>query len=164
MRRAIENLTDMQSFAAELAQEGRDRLVRGERFLIMLDGPMGAGKTQFTRFFTAALLPVDGQAAPPATSPTYAIHNSYVVENGVVEHFDLYRLRSEEELESTGFWDFFGKKSGVIMIEWANRLNDFGLGDQLPRSWPKISLRISILDGATPERRELVINRRDWRT
>jgi tRNA threonylcarbamoyladenosine biosynthesis protein TsaE len=133
MNREIENLAEMKAFAEEVAGQ------IGERALILLDGPMGAGKTQFTQFLLEALGGEGGQ------SPSFAIHNSYEVPRGSIEHFDLFRLKSEDDLESTGFWDFFRAKQGIIVIEWASKLEELGLRAALPRSWPCLRIAIAPL-------------------
>jgi len=55
-----------------------------------------------------------------------------------VHHLDLYRLESEDDLESTGFWDLFTLKHGFIAIEWAERLN----ANFLPKDWPTYQVKI----------------------
>jgi tRNA threonylcarbamoyladenosine biosynthesis protein TsaE len=112
--------------------------VTGPRHIVLLDGPMGAGKTQFTRFFMKAL------GSNETVSPSFAIHNSYETPVGTVEHFDLYRLENEDDLESTGFWDYFLNRKGIIVIEWASRLREAGLEAALPRTWPKIWIAIEL--------------------
>lgn len=130
----IKDLADMRAFAQSVAQEVRTN----RRLLILLDGEMGAGKTQFTRFLLEEL------GSDEACSPSFAIHNSYSTLSGSVEHMDLYRLESEDDLESTGFWDFFRAKEGVVIIEWADRLREMGLADQLPRTWRRVQMKIEI--------------------
>lgn len=130
MMRAIQNLEEMKAFAGEIASE----ISREDRILLLLDGPMGAGKTQFTRFLVEAL------GGEGTTSPTFAIHNQYVVKRGTVDHFDLFRLASEDELESSGFWDLFHSRKSTIVVEWASRINELGLERQLSSSWRRLRL------------------------
>jgi len=75
-------------------------------------------------------------------SPSFAIHNSYEVARGTVEHFDLFRIENVNDLESTGFWDVFDVKSCVV-VEWAERLKEFGVANQLPRAWKTRALKFS---------------------
>jgi tRNA threonylcarbamoyladenosine biosynthesis protein TsaE len=127
-------LEDTRALAIAVAAQYR----AGTRLLLLLDGPMGAGKTQFTRFFVAAL------GGEESSSPSFAIHHNYAVSGVSVEHFDLFRLDSSDDLESTGFWDFFRLKQGILVVEWAERLDELGLVGQLPHSWPKIHLEFSV--------------------
>ena len=80
--------------------------------LLALYGEMGSGKTAFTRGLTSVLAPDAG-----VTSPTSALLNEYEGEKTTVHHFDLYRIASEDDLVSVGFWDIVG--SGVTVCEWA---------------------------------------------
>ncbi len=84
--------------------------------LVLLDGEMGSGKTQLVRWFVEAL------GGTPASSPTFAIHQTYQSTGGDIEHVDLYRLESTAGLESTGFWDLLKTKSILLFVEWADRL------------------------------------------
>lgn len=127
-RRKIESLESLRGFANEIA--GR----AGSRFLLLLDGPMGAGKTQFTKFLIEAI------GSSETVSPSFAIHNSYETLRGEVHHFDLFRLENGDDLESTGFWDLFSNEEAWMIIEWSAKLDEFGLSHQLPTTWPKLKL------------------------
>jgi len=39
-----------------------------------------------------------------------------------VDHFDLYRLNSEWDLDETGFWDMVNETDNLVLVEWADRL------------------------------------------
>jgi tRNA threonylcarbamoyladenosine biosynthesis protein TsaE len=56
-------------------------------------------------------------------SPTFAIHHRYPGFSISIDHLDLYRLESEDELEGVGFWDFFSEAEGLIFIEWPERMD-----------------------------------------
>lgn len=118
----------MKAFAAGLVPS------LGQKRILLLDGPMGAGKTQFTRFLLEAL------GGDETVSPSFAIHNQYSTSRGPVDHIDLYRLENEDDLESTGFWDLFSASQGLIIIEWAERLP----AGSLPRTWQKTHLKFEI--------------------
>jgi len=88
-----------------------------ERRFIALHGEMGAGKTTFTRAFCRAL-GVEEQAS----SPTFAIVNEYHFQDAggktaLVGHFDLYRLKNEQELFDIGFEDLLDTYQWCL-IEW----------------------------------------------
>ncbi len=80
--------------------------------LLALYGEMGSGKTAFTRGLVSVLVP-----GARVTSPTYALLNVYTDGERTVNHFDLYRVSSEDDLLSVGFWDLVGK--GVTVLEWS---------------------------------------------
>ena len=77
-----------------------------------LKGDLGAGKTVFTKGFAQAM-----GITEHITSPTFTIVNEYAGRLPLY-HFDVYRIGSLEEMEDTGYEEyFFGR--GVCMVEWA---------------------------------------------
>jgi tRNA threonylcarbamoyladenosine biosynthesis protein TsaE len=81
--------------------------------IILLNGNLGAGKTTFTKYFCACLgLPKHG-----ISSPTYSIVNVHSINNITINHFDLYRIKSTEELLDIGFEDYL-YSNHYCMIEW----------------------------------------------
>lgn len=85
-----------------------------------LVGPMGAGKTYFVRSLTK-YFNLNSEVA--VQSPSFALHQHYENDTISIDHLDLYRLESEEDLESTGFWDLFNQDKTLIIVEWADLLN-----------------------------------------
>src|SRR4051794_6452963 len=77
---------------------------------VLLAGEMGAGKTQFVRWFLEELGTSD------VASPTFAIHNEYQTKTGIVDHVDLYRVQSDADLEAAGFWDLFLQEQGLVFV------------------------------------------------
>ena len=83
-----------QALAARLAPQ-----LRGGEVLAFTGG-MGMGKTAFTRGLAAAL-----GAGDVVQSPTFALVNEYTGRL-TIEHFDMYRVETWEDLYSTGFFDY----------------------------------------------------------
>ena len=94
--------------------------------VVLLDGEMGAGKTAFAKG-VAKGLGITGEI----TSPTYAYLNDY---DGVLYHYDCYRLSSGEDAEALGLTDYFYLK-GVCLIEWAQNI-----ADVLPRNVKRVKI------------------------
>lgn len=87
---------------------------------VALRGELGAGKTEFVRGFATV-------ASPGSTvkSPTYALVNEYKKGKVPIFHFDIYRLADEDDLYSTGYYDYLDR--GVCLVEWF---------DNIPESLP----------------------------
>jgi tRNA threonylcarbamoyladenosine biosynthesis protein TsaE len=94
------------------------RAIGADGIAIALIGPLGAGKTVFVKGLAEGL-GVDPRAV---SSPTFVIAQQYGLPEGpdVLHHIDLYRLKSEDELESIGFYDMLAPGS-VLAVEWADR-------------------------------------------
>lgn len=84
--------------------------------VVGLSGALGAGKTSLARGAVAAWM-----GAPCETpSPTFTIMQTYESARGVLTHMDLYRLRSEAEVEEAGVIE--AMHGGPCLIEWPDRL------------------------------------------
>ena len=81
-------------------------------------GDLGAGKTAFTRGLARGL-----GYGEPVTSPTYTIVNEYLGGRLPLFHFDMYRLRSSDDLWDIG-WDDYLERGGVCAVEWSENVDD----------------------------------------
>ena len=86
--------------------------------ILAYTGDLGAGKTAFTRGLAKGLGCTD-----MVTSPTYTIVNEYVSGRLPLFHFDMYRLRSSEDLFDIG-WDDYLERGGVCAVEWSENVAD----------------------------------------
>ena len=113
------SLEDMELFAKEL------KAVVKAPAVLLLEGPLGVGKTTLVRFLLQEICAQKKNSYNMVSSPAFVIQNSYSTAQGLIQHVDLYRLKDDEDLESTGFWDLFSepKKNYLIIVEWANRLS-----------------------------------------
>lgn len=83
-----------------------------------LSGDLGVGKTVFTKGFAQGL----GVTDKYITSPTFTIINEYQGRLSLY-HFDVYRINCIEEMDDTGYEDyFFG--NGVCLVEWAELVKE----------------------------------------
>jgi tRNA threonylcarbamoyladenosine biosynthesis protein TsaE len=137
---------------ADLAATGRlaarlaPRLRPGDA--VLLEGPLGAGKSAFAR---ALLRTLAGDPALEVPSPSFTLVQSYDLPGGPAHHFDLYRLSGPAGLAELG-WD--EAREGIVLVEWPERL-----GPQAPRD----ALRIHLTPGAAEEARHVVMSGWDAR-
>lgn len=83
---------------------------------ILLEGPLGAGKTTFARAFLRAAAADPDLEVP---SPTFTLVQSYETSRGPIFHFDLYRIAVPDELVEIG-WDE-ALAEGIVLVEWPVR-------------------------------------------
>ena len=86
--------------------------------VIAYRGDLGAGKTAFTRGLARGL-----GCAEQVTSPTYTIVNEYLSGRMPLFHFDMYRLRSADDLWDIG-WEDYLDRGGVCAVEWSENVAD----------------------------------------
>ncbi len=86
--------------------------------VIAYTGGLGAGKTTFTRGLAIGMGLEDN-----VVSPTFALVNEYRGEKICLYHFDMYRIMSADDLETTGFYDYPIEES-VFAIEWSENIAD----------------------------------------
>ena len=81
-------------------------------------GDLGAGKTAFTRGLARGL-----GGGEQGTSPTYTIVNEYLTGRMPLFHFDMYRLKSADDLWDIGGDDYL-ERGGVCAVEWSENVED----------------------------------------
>ncbi|WP_024856344.1 tRNA (adenosine(37)-N6)-threonylcarbamoyltransferase complex ATPase subunit type 1 TsaE [Ruminococcus albus] len=101
-----------------LGREIGKRLRGGE--VIAYRGGLGAGKTTITRGISDGL-----GLGDEVTSPTFALVNEYRKKGCKISliHFDMYRITSGEDLETTGFFDYMDEDT-VLAVEWSENIDD----------------------------------------
>ena len=116
----MEILTKNPSETEEAGKKLALRLIENSKIpsFIALFGEMGVGKTAFTRGFCNAL-EING-----VRSPTYTIVNEYRNGKIPVFHFDMYRVESEDDLISVGYYDYL-EKHGFCLCEWSENIVEF---------------------------------------
>ena len=86
--------------------------------VIAYRGDLGAGKTAFTRGLARGL-----GYEEPVTSPTYTVCNEYLGGRLPLFHFDMYRLRSADDLWDIG-WEDYLDRNGICAVEWSENVED----------------------------------------
>lgn len=100
--------------------------------VLLLYGDMGAGKTTLIKSLVKALGSQDD-----VSSPTFSIVNEYKILDGLVYHFDLYRLKDIEEAYNFGIEDYLDSNQWIIM-EWPQLIESL-----LPEESNRIDLVIN---------------------
>lgn len=105
--------------AALLAQ----RLAPGD--VILLNGPVGAGKTHFARHLIQSIL----SEPEDVPSPTFTLVQTYDTHRGTLWHSDLYRIASTHDIEELGLAEAFD--TAICVVEWPDRLGKLAPYDAL---------------------------------
>lgn len=85
--------------------------------VFILIGDLAAGKTTFVSEVVKHL-----KSEEKVSSPTFALHHQYLTPSLTVDHMDLYRLKSDEDLSSSGFFEILEETSNLFFVEWGDRL------------------------------------------
>lgn len=88
--------------------------------IMLFDAPMGAGKTTLIKEICAQL-----GSKSNFSSPTFQLVNEYTYPGGKIFHFDLYRIKSLNELLGIGFEDYVYRSSSYCFIEWPEFAQEF---------------------------------------
>ncbi len=84
--------------------------------VIFLYGEMGVGKTTFIRYLINGFQKKNKLKITEVTSPTFGLLNEYQINQININHYDLFRLKSNKEIKSL---DLFENNTNVItLIEW----------------------------------------------
>ena len=98
----------------ELAKNFSNYLKGGE--IIFLYGEMGVGKTTFVKYLINQLLVKKNLQTTEVTSPTFNLLNEYDIDNLIIKHYDLFRLKNESEIKNLDLFD--QNKNTITLIEW----------------------------------------------
>ncbi|MBK1662134.1 tRNA (adenosine(37)-N6)-threonylcarbamoyltransferase complex ATPase subunit type 1 TsaE [Paracraurococcus ruber] len=84
---------------------------------VLLEGPLGAGKSALARALLRALA---GDPALEVPSPSFTLVQSYDLPGGAeAHHYDLYRLEGPGDLRELGWEE---ARRGIVLVEWPERL------------------------------------------
>ena len=98
----------------ELANNFSNYLKGGE--IIFLYGEMGVGKTTFVKYLINQLLVKKNLQTTEVTSPTFNLLNEYEIDNLIIKHYDLFRLKNESEIKNLDLFE--QNKNTITLIEW----------------------------------------------
>ena len=98
----------------EFANNLSINLKQGDIFFLF--GEMGVGKTTFVKYLINNLQYMSKSNFTEVTSPTFNIMNEYKIGNLLIKHYDLYRIKSSNELQDLNLFD--ENDEAVLLIEW----------------------------------------------
>ena len=98
----------------ELANKVSKKLKPGN--IIFLYGEMGVGKTTFIRYLINKLQKDNELDQTEITSPTFNLLNEYQINKIRIDHYDLFRLKSAQELKNLGLFE--DSLNTITLIEW----------------------------------------------
>ena len=99
--------------------------------VVIFNGQVGSGKTTLIRAIVNELGTYD-----KISSPTFSIVNEYKVRNGIVYHFDFYRVNNHNEALDIGIFEYLNSDNWNF-IEWADKIQVL-----LPKNLIKINLSV----------------------
>ena len=105
---------------AELAKKFSKIIKKGN--VILFHGEIGVGKTTFIRHLINSLQTNNHLNLTEVTSPTFNLVNEYDVGIFTIEHYDLYRLTSEDEIKNIGLLE--NPKEIITLIEWPKKIKN----------------------------------------
>ena len=128
----------------ELASKFLKKIKPGN--IIFLYGEMGVGKTTFIRYLINGFQKQNNLKITEVTSPTFNILNEYEINQFKINHFDLFRLKSPEEIKNL---DLFGDiVNSISLIEWP----------QIIKKKPKDLIELNFEYGKDHQTRSVQIN------
>lgn len=136
MKKIIKSIEEMSELSKEIVNAMED----GDVFALV--GDLGAGKTTLVSLILKNL-----DYPEVVSSPTFSIANIYDTKPKI-NHLDLYRLESEEEIESFEYEEYFYPDSSITFIEWPSMAQSY-----LPRDIIYIEIKMIDID-----RREVTIS------
>ena len=114
--------------------------------IIFLYGEMGVGKTTFVRYLIHKFQKDNKIKLSEVTSPTFNLLNEYSINQIKINHYDLFRLKSEDDLRN--LYLFEDNKNSITFIEWP----------QIIKEKPKNLIEISFKYDENHKKRSVQIN------
>ena len=104
----------------ELAGKFLNKIKPGD--IIFLHGEIGVGKTTFVRYLVNKFQKENKLEITEVTSPTFNLLSEYQINQIKINHYDLFRLKSSEEIINL---DLFGdSKNSITLIEWPQMIKE----------------------------------------
>ena len=102
----------------ELAEKISKKLKLGH--VVFFVGEMGVGKTTFIRYLINNFQKQNGLKITEVTSPTFNLLNEYKIKQIKINHYDLFRINSLDEIHNLGLFDDI--TNAITLIEWPQKI------------------------------------------
>jgi len=106
----IKSLDHLQLISKKIADQ------ISEKDCIFLVGEIGVGKTTFVKYLINDFQVKFDEKITEVTSPTFNIMNEYKIGHVTIQHYDLYRLKSEQELNDLNLFE--KNNESILLVEW----------------------------------------------
>ena len=90
--------------------------------VVFLYGEMGVGKTTFVKYLINSLQKENQLKQTEVTSPTFNLLNEYEIKETKINHYDLFRLKTNEELLNLGLFE--NSLDRITIIEWPQLIKE----------------------------------------
>jgi len=104
----------------ELAKKLQKKIKPGD--IIFFYGEMGVGKTTFIRYLINAFQKTNKVNLTEVTSPTFNIMNEYYINQIKINHYDLFRLKSSQEIKNLGLFE--NRLNSINLVEWPQVIDE----------------------------------------
>ena len=106
----ISSLKDLQKITNRISE-----IILPDDFLFLY-GEIGVGKTTFARQLINIFELRNNIKKSEVPSPTFNILFEYEIKDFIFKHYDLYRLKNEEEIKNLGLFE--NEEKSITLIEW----------------------------------------------
>ena len=89
---------------------------------VFLYGEIGVGKTTFIRYLINEFQKINKLEITEVTSPTFNLLNEYQINELKINHYDLFRLKSAEEIRNLDLFE--DSKNTITFIEWPQLIKE----------------------------------------
>jgi len=89
---------------------------------VFLYGEIGVGKTTFIRYLINEFQKINELEITEVTSPTFNLLNEYQINEFKINHYDLFRLKSAEEIKNLDLFE--DDKNTITLIEWPQMIKE----------------------------------------
>ena len=111
---------DSEKKTEQLAYKFSKKIKPGD--VVFFFGEIGVGKTTFIRYLINSFQRENKLELTEVTSPTFNLLNEYQIKDIKINHYDLFRIKSVDEIKNLGLFQEI--KKTIVLIEWPQIINE----------------------------------------